>query len=152
MIGQKINKKFPLPFDIVMSLLKKELQRMGFEIFSTTDVKETFKECLGLDFKNYTVLSVANLPLSYKSLLKEEFFGIAFHLNIAVFEKADCTIVGSLNPSALAPLIGNESLGDVAEMIEKKFREVLYLLERKTVKIKKGQIQPNPNSFKKAVA
>lgn len=146
-----LSREYPFSFETVLKLLPKELRKKGFDILSSCDINDTFREFLGISFKRYTIFSVANLPLSYKALQREELFGLVLPCNVAVFEKEGSTVVAALNLRSFMHIINNENLNEGAAIIERKLHEVLESLEKKKERIQKGRAAL-PRKFEKAVA
>ncbi|KMQ53032.1 hypothetical protein CHISP_0253 [Chitinispirillum alkaliphilum] len=143
---------FEVSFDVILSGLIKELQKKGFDILSSCKINKAFRETLGVKYGRYLILSVANLPLAYKALKKEEHFGLVLPCNIAVFEKEGKTVISTINPSSFMHIIDNEHLNEGAAIIEKKFREILDTLKRNEKKIAKEQLRTRQPKLHKAVA
>jgi uncharacterized protein (DUF302 family) len=145
-------KEIPVSFDLVLKKLPVELRKKGFEILSTIRVDNELKKHLGIEFKRYAVLGVTNLPLSYRALLKEETYGLVLTCNIIIYEKENCTIVGSLRPAQFIPLFQNELIYEGAMMLERKLAEVLEIIgKKKFIRDNKGFSEEQPG-FQRAVA
>ncbi len=52
------------PFDGVVSRVKEELKKEGFGVLTEINVKETLKERLNVEIRNYQVLGACNLPFA----------------------------------------------------------------------------------------
>lgn len=128
MITYGFIKELDLPFTEVIKNVSEALKKEGFGILTTIDLKEKFREKLGIDFKNYVILGACNPPLAHKSLLAEETIGLMLPCNVIVYEKGNKTAVGIIKPSAAMGLIENKQLKEIAEIVEAKLKKVFDIL------------------------
>ena len=131
MIRFGLHQEVMLPFDTVLKRLPQELKRKGFEVLSTTRIDNEFRKYLGVDFKHYAILSVSNLQLAYKALLRDESFGLVLYSTVIIYEKGDMTIVRATRPSQSMPALINELLNEDSAVMERKMTEVLDTLGKK---------------------
>ncbi|MGE5521461.1 MAG: DUF302 domain-containing protein [Candidatus Dadabacteria bacterium] len=124
-ISKKINK----PFSEVISLVSEELKKEGFGIISEVDLKAKFKEKLGIDFRNYTILGACNPALAYKAIETEDKIGVLLPCNVLVQEHEPGNVeVSAINPMNSIGGIGNSNLepvaGEVSSRLEKVIRQL----------------------------
>jgi len=112
------------PFDSVMERTKQELQKEGFGILTSIDVREKFKEKLGIDFRKYVILGACNPPSAHQAITIEENIGLLLPCNVIVYEKDDKTVVSIIKPSVAMNMIQNEQLLEVARKVEQKLKKV----------------------------
>ncbi|UCD86153.1 MAG: DUF302 domain-containing protein [Deltaproteobacteria bacterium] len=117
---KEIDRPFEETVDVVTEVLKKE----GFGILTTIDVKEKFKEKLGIDFKKYVILGACHPPSAHQAILAEENIGLMLPCNVIVYEKGNKTVVSIIRPMAAMQMIDNEGLKQIAEDVEKKLKNV----------------------------
>ncbi|MEK9136148.1 MAG: DUF302 domain-containing protein, partial [Bacteroidota bacterium] len=79
-----------------------ELQKEGFGVLTTIDVRETLKKKLDVDFKKYKILGACNPPFAYQALQAEEEIGLLLPCNIVVYEKNGKSVVAAFDPMAIA--------------------------------------------------
>lgn len=111
---KEVNSNFPKTVDIVTEALKKE----GFGILTKIDLKEKFKEKLGIDFKNYVILGACNPKKAYEAVSLEENIGLMLPCNVIVYEKGSKTVVSVMRPTAAMQKVNNPQLSELAKEVE----------------------------------
>jgi uncharacterized protein (DUF302 family) len=124
MITYGFKKELNLPYDRAVELVTAELKKQGFGILTKIDVKEKFKEKLGIDFQNYVILGACNPPLAHKAILAEEDIGLLLPCNVVLYEKDGKTVLDIVKPSTAMGMIENEALNQIATEVEAKLKEV----------------------------
>ena len=124
MINYGFRKEIDLPFDKAVEVVTEELKKKGFGILTRIDVKEKFKEKLGIDFKNYVILGACNPPLAHKAILAEEDIGLLLPCNVLVYEHDGKTVLSIIKPATAMGMIENEALKQIAVEVEAKLKEV----------------------------
>jgi len=124
MINYGFSKTINEPFDNVLDRVKEELQKEGFGILTSIDLRDKFKEKLDIDFKKYIILGACNPPSAYKALQYEEDIGLMLPCNVVVYEKEGKTGVSIVKPTVAMRVIDNEQLSEIANHIEEKLRKV----------------------------
>jgi len=124
MISYGFRKEIDLPFDKAVEAVTEELKKQGFGILTRIDVKEKFKEKLGIDFKNYVILGACSPSYSHKAILAEEDIGLMLPCNVLVYEKEGKTILSIIKPSAGMGMIDNEALRQIAQEVEARLKQV----------------------------
>ena len=67
-----ISKTLQDSFDNVIGGVNEELKREGFGILTEINVRETLKERLSVEFRNYQVLGACNPDFAYRLLQAED--------------------------------------------------------------------------------
>jgi uncharacterized protein (DUF302 family) len=113
------SKKSTVPFQESIDKITAALQKEGFGILTTIDVKETLKKKLNVDFRNYKILGACNPDFAYKALTIEPTLGVMLPCNIAVQEYEDGeVVVSAINPlETMATSIKNKDLEKIAEEV-----------------------------------
>jgi uncharacterized protein (DUF302 family) len=124
MIDYKFKKEISLPFDEAEKVATEELKKKGFGILTRIDVKEKFKEKLGIDFPNYVILGACNPPYAHKAILAEEDIGLLLPCNVAIYEKKGRTVLAVIKPTTGMGMIENEELRQIATEVETILKEV----------------------------
>ncbi|MGB2770028.1 MAG: DUF302 domain-containing protein [Candidatus Zixiibacteriota bacterium] len=124
MISYGFKKEIDLSFDKAVEVVTEKLKSKGFGILTKIDVKEKFKEKLGIDFQNYVILGACNPPLAHKSILAEEDIGLLLPCNVVLYEKDGKTVLDIIKPSTAMGMIENEALNQIATEVEAKLKDV----------------------------
>ncbi len=104
------------------------LKDHGFGIITRINVKETMKEKLDVDFRDYIILGACNPGFALNALNSEDRVGLMLPCNVIVQDKGDgkCE-VAAINPKTVMQSIGNPSLTDLSC----KVTEIMDLVIRK---------------------
>ena len=112
------------PFDHVVERTKQELQKEGFGVLTSIDLREKFKEKLGIDFRKYVILGACNPPFAHQAITIEENIGLMLPCNVIVYEKDGKTAVSIIKPTVAMSMIQDEQLLEVAQKVEQKLKKV----------------------------
>jgi len=123
------NKTIQGTFQEVIDKVKKGLKEEGFGILTEIDIKETMKQKLDVDFKQYKILGACNPPFAYKALQAEDKIGTMLPCNVIVQEiETDVIEVAAVNPMASMQAVNNEKLNDIANEITSMLEKVIERL------------------------
>jgi uncharacterized protein (DUF302 family) len=129
MINYGFTKELAMPFEKAVEIVIEALKKEGFGILNKIDIKEKFKEKLGIDFKKYVILGACNPPNAYKAILAEENIGLMLPCNTIVYEQDNKIIVSIIKPTQAMAMIGNEQLTQLAQEVEEKLKRVFDSIE-----------------------
>jgi uncharacterized protein (DUF302 family) len=88
-----------IPFEEVIQRVTQNLQQQGFGIITTIDLKDTFKQKLGVDFRRYKILGACNPQFAYKAVTIDSHLGLMLPCNIVIQEHENKTVeVSAINP------------------------------------------------------
>lgn len=120
------SKTLPVGFDEAVRRATEALKQGGFGVITEIDVKRTFKEKLGVDFRNYRILGACNPRLAHEALQLENKVGTMLPCNVVVQGIAqDRTEVAAIDPVASMQAIDNQSLKKSAERVQVLLRQVI---------------------------
>jgi len=123
------NKTIEGTFLEVIDKVKKGLKVEGFGILTEIDIKETMKQKLDVNFKQYKILGACNPPFAYKALQAEDKIGTMLPCNVIVQEiETDVIEVAAVNPMASMQAVNNEKLNDIANEITAMLEKVIERL------------------------
>ncbi len=131
MINYGFTKEVDMSFEKVIEIVTEELKKQGFGVLTTIDVKEKFKEKLGIDFKKYVILGACNPSSAHKAILAEENIGLMLPCNVIIYEKEKKTAISIVKPTVAMEMVDNKELKEVAESIETKLRHVIDAINEK---------------------
>lgn len=114
-----------MPFDAAIEKVTSELQKEGFGVLTTIDVKETMKKKLDVDFKKYKILGACNPPFAYKALQAEEEIGLLLPCNVVVYEKAGKSIVAAFDPMSMSRVMENPAVEPIAVEMKRRLERVI---------------------------
>lgn len=124
-INKKLNKNFNDAVNAVTSGLTKE----GFGIITEIDLKEKFREKLGMEFRNYKILGACNPSMAYKAIEAEDKIGVMLPCNVLVQQKENGEVeVSAINPLNSIGTIENEALKAIAAEVSEKLQKVIDAL------------------------
>lgn len=124
-----IGVELELDFDSAVERTVERLKDHGFGVLTEIDVKETLKQKLGVDFKNYRILGACNPPLAHKALLAEDEIGLLLPCNVVVYETSEGKVrVSAIDPVAAMSVVGSDAVRSVAEEVSQKLTAVISAL------------------------
>jgi uncharacterized protein (DUF302 family) len=121
-----------MPYEEVLGVVTEALKKGGFGILTRIDVKEKFKEKLGIDFRKYIILGACHPPSAHQAILAEENIGLMLPCNVIVYEKDGRTVVSVIRPTVAMGMIDNQELKKIATDVETRLREVFDILEKRS--------------------
>ena len=121
-INKKVNKSFQDAIEAVKASLKNE----GFGVISEIDLKDKFKEKLGIDFRNYTILGACNPSMAHEAIQHEGNIGVLLPCNVLVQEiESGKTEVSAVNPLKTMSAVENDKLQSLAAEVSKKLKAAI---------------------------
>lgn len=102
-------------FEETLERTRAALKDAGFGIVSEINIKNTFKEKLGIDYRDYTILGACNPVLAKKALDEDPQVGLLLPCNVTVGAEEGGVRVTAVDPSVmLQPMGDNAVLREVA--------------------------------------
>ena len=119
----RLNQPYAQALENVTAALKAE----GFGVVTSIDMRATFNEKLGEDFRPYTILGACNPSLAHRMLIQDPVVGLLLPCNVTVEEDAqESSVVRFANPEAILTLGGLQKDSIISEVA----REARARLER----------------------
>ena len=116
-------------FDETLKKVVENLKDVGFGVVTEINMKETFKEKLDVDFKNYVILGACNPGFAYEAILMEEELGVLLPCNVILIDKEDGRIqVSAIDTQKMMSIVGNPKLEEVAVTINERIKQALVNL------------------------
>jgi uncharacterized protein (DUF302 family) len=128
MINYGFTKELNIPYEQAIEKVTAKLADEGFGILSRIDVREKFREKLGIDFMRYMILGACNPAKAHSAILAEQDIGLMLPCNVIVYEKEGKTIVSAIKPTAAMQMINNKDLQEIAATVEAKLSKVISSL------------------------
>ncbi len=128
MIRYGFSKEVDAPFERAVTQVAESLKEHGFGILTQIDVRQKFKEKLGIDFQKYVILGACDPAHAHQVILAEPDIGLMLPCNVIVYEKDGKTIVSSIKPTIAMQAVGNPQLKEIAQAVEARLAEVIAAL------------------------
>ena len=122
-------KTLTMNFDDAVRRTTEALKQENFGIITEIDVKETFKQKLSVDFRNYRILGACNPKLAHEALDIEDKVGTMLPCNVVVQDIGGGKIeVAAIDPLASMQAIDNPKLREAASVVQAKLKKVVEAL------------------------
>jgi uncharacterized protein (DUF302 family) len=122
-------KTLSVDFDSAVQQVSEALKAAGFGIITEINVKDTFQQKLGVDFRNYRILGACNPRLAYEALEIEDKVGTMLPCNVVVQETGAGTVeVAAIDPVASMQAIDNPHLRAAAQKVQAQLKQVVERL------------------------
>jgi uncharacterized protein (DUF302 family) len=120
-----------LPYEQALEQATEELKKEGFGVLTTIDVKQTLKQKLDKEFRQYTILGACNPQLAHRAFEAELEIGLLLPCNVIVYENgAGRSVVAAMAPVAAIGMVGGDpALKEVAREADERLRRVLRALK-----------------------
>ena len=128
MLKYGFTKELNISFHKAIDKITYELKKEGFGILTRIDVRNKFKEKLGIEFKRYEILGACHPKSAYEAIMAEENIGLMLPCNVIVYEKDGKTVISMIKPTMAMGMIDNNDLKSVAERVESKLELVFNRL------------------------
>jgi len=131
----------PIGFDVRLSesfseaeaRVTEALKQEGFGVLTRIDVRATFKEKMGKEFRPYVILGACNPPLAHCALENDPRVGMLLPCNVVVEQRDDGVWASIVNPEvllAVGPLAQNAPLCSVASEARVRLERVAVALRQ----------------------
>lgn len=127
MSGMAYEVTIDAPYGEALPRVIDALKAEGFGVLTRIDVHDTFREKLGIEFRNYCILGACNPPLAHKALSARADAGLMLPCNVIVEEIAEGTLVRIADPRAMMQaggLAGDPVLEEVGGEAERRLKRV----------------------------
>ena len=133
MTGMAYEVTIDTPYAEALPSVIEALKEEGFGVLTRIDVHDAFREKLGVDFRNYSILGACNPTLAHKALSSRPDAGIMLPCNVIVEESEGGTLVRIVDPAAMMQaggLAGDPVLQEVGAEAETRLKRVAEALKR----------------------
>jgi uncharacterized protein (DUF302 family) len=125
MVDYAFTKCLDMDFDAAVELVKEQFRDGGFGVLMALDMKRTFAEKLGIEFRNYVILGICDPVNACKAIMAEETIGLMLPCNVIVYESAGGTMVGVIRPTIAMQMIDNPDLHRIAKDVEWRLKNII---------------------------
>ena len=116
----------PVAFDEAVQRTTDALKAEGFGVITQIDVRATFKDKLGIDFRDYRILGACNPSLAHEALQLEDKVGAMLPCNVVVQALGPRqTEVAAIDPVASMHAIDNPQLKLAAAQVQARLKRVV---------------------------
>lgn len=102
-----------------------ELKKEGFGLVSRINMKEKFKEKLGIEYRDYLILGYCNPSAAYDAVQVEDNIGLLLPCNVTIYSAENKTVISVIRPTIAMSVVSNSKLEPAAETIETKLKAAL---------------------------
>jgi len=118
-------RELTLPYREALDKTYEALKAEGFGVLTEIDLREKFKEKLGVEFRNYAILGACNPAIAFQSLQEELDLGLLLPCNVIVYDRDDGSTVAGIDAKSMLAVTGNPKLVEAAEMINARLRRAI---------------------------
>ncbi|MFC0589398.1 DUF302 domain-containing protein [Novosphingobium aquiterrae] len=116
-------------FESALRRATEALKLQGFGIITQIDVRETFKNKIGVDFRDYRILGACNPQLAHEALQIEDKVGTMLPCNVVVQDLGSGKVeIAAIDPVASMMAIGNPTLKLAAEQVRERLKRAIESL------------------------
>lgn len=115
-------------FEQTIELVKEALKKEGFGIITEINIKDTFKNKLDVDFRNYRILGACSPKHAHAAISSEDKIGLFLPCNVIVQDVPGGVEVAAVDPIASMMAVSNPGLGQVAQEVQVRLRRVIEAL------------------------
>lgn len=120
-----LSKQTSLGFEEAIEKVTLELQKEGFGVITTIDVKQTLKNKLDIDFRPYTILGACNPQFAHAAIEIDDKIGTLLPCNFMVQQKEEGAEISAMNPElTMNALLGSE-IEEIGKAVTDRIRSVL---------------------------
>ncbi|MCC7539875.1 MAG: DUF302 domain-containing protein [Deltaproteobacteria bacterium] len=125
-----MRKSLRASYDDALVRVPAALKEEGFGVLTEIDVRSTFEQKLGVDFRRYKILGACNPPFAYEALSANLEAGLAMPCNVVVYEDDERhAVVLAVDPTKTVAAIGDPKLVTFAQGVKAKLERALARLE-----------------------
>ena len=123
-----LRKQTSMGFDEALEKVTNELQKEGFGVITTIDVKQTLKNKLDVNFRPYTILGACNPAYAHRAIELDDKIGTLLPCNFLVQQNEEGAEVSAMNPEIIMGSFLGAQMQEIGEAITSKVKAVLASL------------------------
>ncbi|MHB8630006.1 MAG: DUF302 domain-containing protein [Aggregatilineales bacterium] len=118
-------------YDTALQRTIEALKGEGFGVLTEIDVKETFKQKIGVDFRPYKILGACNPALAHRALTIAPEVGLLLPCNVTVsYIEDNVTEVALVNPLGMFGFLNRAELEPIAKEAHVRLERVQAALQQ----------------------
>ena len=114
-------------YDEALTRVTEALNGEGFGVLTTIDVRSTFREKLGEEFRPFVILGACNPVLAHAALSEDSAIGLLLPCNVVVAATEDGSEVSCVRPDQMMEMAG-PGIEHVADEAQEKLERVMAAL------------------------
>lgn len=123
--GYGFSRTLSIPIEQALERVRAALKDEGFGVLTEIDMKDKFKEKLGVDFRKYVILGACNPPIAHKVLGEELALGLLLPCNVIAYEENGATVVAVIDAVRMMSVVDNPSLAVAAAQVNEKLKRAI---------------------------
>jgi len=104
---------------------KAALKEQGFGVLSEIDIREKFKEKLGVDGPPHVILGACNPQLAHRALEVQPDLSLLLPCNVVVRERDGAVEVSAVDAQKMMEVVGNPELEPIARDANERLRKAV---------------------------
>ncbi len=125
-MGYQFTKKLHSDFESAIAKVTAALNKEGFVILKSFDLKETLKSKMNVDFRKYRILGACNPQFELQALSAENNIGTMLPCDVIIQEHKPGSIeISAVDSVASSMTFQNEKLGKIARAVRAKLKDVI---------------------------
>jgi uncharacterized protein (DUF302 family) len=125
MMEYYLSKQTTMDFDEAVEKVTSELQKEGFGVITSIDVKHTFKNKLDMDFRPYTILGACNPVYAHRAIELDDKIGTLLPCNFMIQQTEKGAEISAMNPQVTMNSLLGPELEEIGRTITGKIKAVL---------------------------
>ena len=124
------HKTVELDFEQALERVTELLKQAGFGVLTEIDVKQTLKDKLDVEFRDYRILGACNPPLAHQAVSAVPEIGLLLPCNVLVREDETGGVhVSFMDPESVLGMVNEEGVAPLAETVKSKLKTVMAKLD-----------------------
>jgi len=113
------SKNIESDFQSTEAMVRDALMAVGFGVLTEISIKDSFKQKLNIDYKNYKILGACNPGLAHDALGSDSLIGILMPCNVLVIDNENGTTkVVFPNAKSLLEITDNDDILELSSRVD----------------------------------
>lgn len=120
-----MTKRVSAPYAETVTRVKAALAEEGFGVLTEIDVRDTLRQKLDVDFRDYVIIGACNPPLAHRALESDLGVGALLPCNVVVYADGDESVVSMFDPEVGMAVAGSPALVPIAQEAKARLSRAL---------------------------